>query len=112
MSKPVDFSKKFIYLPSENSEMENFLENNKDLVYLYITNKIKESVINGEDCAEIFGFKGTEYCVLIHKETFPTILEKYFNYFMENEIYEGCAEVNKTKETLSRYSNLVKQKII
>jgi hypothetical protein len=112
MSKSIEFSKQFIYLPVDNSEMENFLESNRDLIYLYITNKIKNSILSGEDCAELFGFKGTEYRVMIHKDTFPSTLDKYFNYFMENEIYEGCSEVNKAKETLSIYNDLVKQKII
>lgn len=112
MSETFNFSKKFMYLPSDNSDMENFLEKNKDLIYLYIINKIKDSIVFGEDCVELFGFEGTEYCVIIHKNSFENILERYYNYFMENEIYEGCSEVKAAKENLHKYNNLVKQKTI
>lgn len=112
MNRSLNSTKSFLYLPAENSEMETFLETNKNEIYLYIVNKIKESITSGEDCVELFKFKGTEYYVLIHKNTFENILDKYFKYFMEHEIYEGCAEINKVREKLIRYNNLVKQNAI
>jgi hypothetical protein len=104
----LSFEGKFLYLPSDNDGMEKFLDDNRTALYYYVIDKIDDVLSTGEDFVEVFGFKGTQYYVILYKDNFLATLDSYFSYFMENEMYEGCGKVKMTRDKLEKYIKLVK----
>lgn len=95
-------------LPSENLEMERYINENKERLSLHIVDCIDYAIEYSETSIEVFKFKSTEFYVILYEEHYIVNLEHIFSYFLENEMYENCQKVKNVKDKILNFVKNVK----
>jgi hypothetical protein len=101
-------TEKVIKIPSEDLEMEVFVNDNREKLTNHILDRIGYAIDNNMDCVELFNFGKTEYYVILYEKDYTQTLEHIFSYFLENEIYESCQKAKNIKDKMINFVRNVK----
>ena len=101
-------TEKVISIPSDNLDMEVFINENKENLMNHILDRICYAVDNNMDCVELFSFEKTKYYVLLYNKDYAMTLEHVFSYFIENEMYESCQKAKNIKDKMISFVRNVK----
>lgn len=89
-------------LPSNNTEMETFINNNKIDIMEHIVSSIDSAVKNKSDTIVIFEFYNSPYIVTISNDDFKDNLSNILNYYKKNELYELCSRIENILNNLHK----------
>lgn len=82
---------KIIVLPfEETTELNQFVEENKKMVYDYVLRKLVKAVKNGTKDLPLFQLGNTDKFAQVSKNSFPEHLERMQNFFVKTEDYESA----------------------
>jgi hypothetical protein len=98
--KPLSVTYKPYLLPSEFSEMDKFIENNKTIMTEQVISSIEYALEKKLQVVEVFKFKKSNFVITMSYETFQQNLENVYNYYIEMEKYELCGRVKKLEDKL------------
>lgn len=105
-------SYKVIELPSNNDEMEKFLDDNRVKINEKIVNSIDHALKKRLAAIEMFRFKNSNFIVLINRKDFKENLENIFNFSLDNENFEICGRAKKVMEKIERMNHIFQCKKI
>lgn len=88
-------------LPSEFSEMENFIEKNKILMTEQVVSSIEYAVEKKLEIVEVFKFKKSNFVVTLSCETFKQNLKNVYDYYISMEKYELCTRIKNIESKLN-----------
>jgi len=98
-------------LPSNNDELQKFIEKNKSDMAEQVVSSIELAIKNKLPIIEIFQFKDSKFVVTLSPKEFDTNLENIYNYYIESEKYELCERVVKLRDQLKNNINEKTKKI-
>jgi len=93
MSKKIKKIPKNIILPSNNVDMEKFINDNKRELHRSIVDIVEYALDKKQVVIKLFEFENSPYAILIKHPDFRENLEHIFEVGMENEDYELCAKI-------------------
>lgn len=99
--KPLTVTYKPYTLPSEFSEMDDFIKNNKTIMTEQVVSSIEYAIEKKLEIVEVFKFKKSNFVITLSQETFKQNLENVYNYYISTEKYELCTRIKKIKEKLN-----------
>ena len=79
-----------VELPSDNVEMENFIDKNRTNLYSKVVDAIDYAVEKKMKVVEVFNFDKTAFVVVIALKDFRGNLDNIFSSSLETENYELC----------------------
>jgi hypothetical protein len=82
-----------LVLPSDNTLLENYVTKNKMLLMDKVISSIEYAVNNNLHIAEVFKFDKSDYVITVSRQQFKQNVERIYNFYVENEIYERCKRV-------------------
>lgn len=88
-------------LPSDFSEMDTFIENNKTIMTEQVVSSIEYAIEKNLEIVEVFRFKKSDFVITLSHETFKKNLENVYNYYISTEKYELCTRIKKIEEKLN-----------
>lgn len=88
-------------LPSDFSEMDNFIKHNKTIMTEQVVSSIEYALEKKLEIVEVFKFKKSEFVITLSYETFKQNLENVYNYYISTEKYELCTRIKKIKDKLN-----------
>jgi hypothetical protein len=106
-SKPKKSSKKVpvvVELPTNPVDMENFVENNRQLINEMLVDSFDYAIRKNFTGIEVFAFKNSSYVVIVNKKDFKDNLQNIFDYSLENELFETCAKAKKVMDLMDKFS--------
>ena len=112
-NKPKKVSKKVpvvVELPTDPSDMENFVEENRQLINEMLVDSFDYAVRKNFSGIEVFAFKNSSYVVIVNKKDFKDNLQNIFDYSLENELFETCAKSKKVMDLMDKFSFVMKVK--
>ena len=112
-SKKSKYQYAVVELPSDNSAMENYIQQHREEINEKIVDAIEYAMHNRLRGVEIFCFKGSSFVVVLNRKDFRDSLENIFDFGMEKEKFEICAKVKqliRRMDTLSHVSTYKKIK--
>jgi len=87
-------------LPSDFSEMEKFIEQNKLMMTQQVISSIAHAVEKNLDIIEVFTFKNSDFVITLSQDSFKQNLENVYNYYIATENYELCAKIKLLEKKL------------
>jgi hypothetical protein len=95
---------KIIELPSNNDEMEKYVEENRVEINNAMVENIDYALKKRLIAVEVFSFKGSSYIVLINRRDFRENLQNIFDFSLNNEHFEVCGKAKKVIEKMDKLS--------
>lgn len=89
-------------LPSNNLDMELYINQNRDRLMRSVVDNIEFAINNNQPSAEPFQFDNLPYVVLISQRDFRENLEHIFEVSISREQFETCAKIKSLLERLSK----------
>jgi hypothetical protein len=105
-SKKSKYQYAVVELPSDNSAMENYIQNHREEINEKIVDAIEYAMHNRLGGVEIFCFKGSSFVVVLNRKDFKDSLENIFEFGMEKEKFEICAKVKQLIRRMDRLSHI------
>lgn len=99
-----------IELPSDNDEMEKYIEENRVDINKKMVDNIDYAINKRLGTVEVFCFKNSNFIVLMNRKDFKENLDNIFEFSLENEQFEVCVKIKKVIEKLDRLSYIYKYK--
>jgi hypothetical protein len=91
---------KLIVLPSDNAEMQKYLEANRDEINLHIISCIEYATSYNLPLIEIFNFKNSSFVITLFEKNFLENIDNIYQYYIKSENYEMCSKLIKLKSEL------------
>ena len=101
-----------VELPSDNVEMENFIDKNRTNLYSKVVDAIDYAVEKKMKVVEVFNFDKTAFVVVIALKDFRGNLDNIFSSSLETENYELCGKIKTIIEKLEKPQFNRQQKVI
>jgi hypothetical protein len=98
-------------LPKDNTDMEEFVLKNKQIMYDSIVKNIETAVNKRWGAVEVFSFEESNFVVVINRKDFKENLQNAFEFSLENEHFEICAKAKKIIDKLEKISFVANYKI-
>lgn len=95
---------KIIELPSNNDDMEKYIDENRVKINELMVDNIDYAVKNRMSAIEVFRFQNSNFIVLINRKDFKENLENIFNFSLDNEHFEVCGKAKKVIEKIDKFS--------
>ncbi len=89
-------------LPSNNLDMESFVNENRTQLMRVVVDNIEFAINNNRPSAEPFEFENAPYVVLISQRNFRENLEHIFDVSLKSQHFEMCAKVKSLLERLPK----------
>ena len=105
-SKKSKYQYAVVELPSDNSAMENYIQNHREEINEKIVDAIEYAMHNRLGGVEIFCFKGSSFVVVLNRKDFKDSLENIFEFGMEKEKFEICAKVKQLIRRMDKLSHI------
>ena len=91
-------------LPSNNEEMEKYLDENRVQINEAMIDNIDYAIRKRMAAVEVFSFKGSKFVVLINRKDFKENLENIFDFSLSNEHFEVCGKAKRVIEKVDKFS--------
>jgi len=88
-------------LPSENKDLQSFIDSKRVDMMEQAISSIEYALDNDLPLVELYQFKNSEFVVMISDKEFLTNLEHIYDYYINNEMYELCKRIVGLKKRLS-----------
>lgn len=93
-----------VELPSNNAEMEKYVEQNRTQINEKIVENIDFAVNRRLGGVELFCFKDSSFVVILNRKDFVESLENIFEYSLDREQFEVCGKVKKIMDKIAKLS--------
>lgn len=87
-------------LPSENNDLQSFIDTKRVDMMEQAISSIEYALDNNLPLVELYQFKDSEFVVMVSDKEFLTNLEHIYDYYIINEMYELCKRVVGLKKRL------------
>lgn len=101
-----------VKLPSDNVEMENFIEKNRNKLFADVVDAIDYALTKKMKVVEVFNFDKSSFVVVISLKDFRDNLDNIFKSSLEVENYELCGKIKTIIEKMEKPSYNRQQKSI
>ena len=101
MEKKSTVTYKPYVLPSDFTEMDAFIENNKTLMTEQVISSIEYALSKKLEIVEVFKFKKSDFVITLSQDTFKQNLDNVYDYYISTEKYELCSRVKKLESQLN-----------
>ncbi len=91
-----------IELPSDNVDMEKYVEKNRAEINEKIVDNIEYALKNRLTGVELFCFKDSNFVVVLHRKDFKENLQHVFEFSLENEQFEVCEKARRVLDRLEK----------
>lgn len=91
---------KILTLPSNNIEMEKFIQENKTILTERALESIEYGITNNLPFVEVFNFKNTDFVITISSKDFLLNVDHIYKLYLESENYELCPRVVRLQSVL------------
>jgi len=98
--KNVESILKQYQLPSENKDLQNFIDSKRVDMMEQAVSSIEYALNNNLPLVELYQFKDSEFVVMVSNKEFLTNIEHIYDYYINNEMYELCERVVGLKKRL------------
>ena len=98
-----------LMLPSDNREMEKFIQKNKTYLTEQALTSIEFGVSNKLPFVEVFKFNNSDFVITIAAEDFLINVNHIYNFYLESENYELCPRVVKLQSILKNQNSNEKE---
>lgn len=92
-------------LPSDNKELQSFVEKYKVDMTEQVVSSIEFAIKNKLPIIEVFQFKDSKFVVTVAPKEFDINLEQIYKFYLSSEQYELCERVVKLREKLKKNLN-------
>lgn len=89
-----------LMLPSDNSEMKQYIQKNKTYLTEQALTSIEFGVSNKLPFVEVFRFNNSDFVITISAKDFLLNVDHIYNFYLESENYELCPRVVKLQAVL------------
>lgn len=93
-----------IELPSDNTEMEKYLDANRLEINSKMVDNISYAIKHKMAAIEVFSFKNSNFVVIMNRRDFKENLQNIFNFSMKRDDYETCIKTRKVIDKLNKIS--------
>ena len=87
-------------LPSDNTEMETFIQKNKTRLTETAISSIEFAVANNLPFVEVFSFKNSDFIITIPEKDYLLNVDHIYKFYLESERYELCPRVVRLQSVL------------
>jgi hypothetical protein len=98
-----------LMLPSDNSEMEKFIQKNKTYLTEQALTSIEFAVLNKLPYVEVFKFNNSDFVITIPENDFLMNVDFIYNWYLESENYELCSRAVKLQTALKNLKSNEKE---
>lgn len=98
--KNVESVLKQYQLPSENKDLQKFIDSKRIDMMEQAVSSIEYALNNNLSMVELYQFKNSDFVVMISDKEFLVNLEHIYDYYINNEMYELCKRVVDLKKRL------------
>lgn len=98
-----------LMLPSDNSEMEKFIQKNKTYLTEQALTSIEFAVSNNLPYVEVFKFNNSDFVITIPATDFLLNVDHIYNWYLESENYELCPRAVKLQAVLKNLKSNEKE---
>jgi hypothetical protein len=95
---------KVIELPSNNEDMEKYIDINREEINKMMVDNIDYALRKRMAAVEVFSFKNSNFVVLINRRDFKENLENIFEFSLNNEHFEVCGKAKKVIEKVDKFT--------
>ena len=95
---------KIVVLPVENSEMEKYVDQNRPYINNILLDTFDFAIRNKMTGIEVFGFKDTNFVVVVSRKDFRDNIQNIYDFSLENEDYENCGKAKAVIDRLDKFS--------
>lgn len=96
-------------LPSDNNEMEQFIQKNKTHLTEQALTSIEYAILNKLPFVEVFKFNNSDFVITISAKDFLLNVDHIYNFYIETENYELCSRVVKLQSVLKNQNSNEKE---
>lgn len=107
----ISTSNNVLMLPSDNKEMEMFINNNKTYLTEHVLSSIEFALDNKLPFVEVFSFNDSDFVITVSEKDFLINVDYIYNHYLDNEKYEFCPRVVKLQSVLKNLNNSNEKKI-
>ena len=93
---------KIIELPSNNTDMEKYVDENRMEINKAVVDNIDFALKKRLSVVEIFSFKNSNFVVSVNRKDFKENLENLFEFSLNNEHFENCGRVKKVMDKVDK----------
>ena len=101
-----------VELPSDNSDMEKYVQENRKEINNKIVNTIEYAIANKLGGIELFCFKNSSFVVVLQRKDFKESLETVLEFSMDHQQFQICARIKKIISKLDKLSTIFTYKKI
>jgi hypothetical protein len=101
-----------IELPSNNDEMEKYLDEHRKEINETMVDSIDYAVRKRMSTIEVFKFKNSNFIVVVNRKDFKENLENIFNFSLNHEHFEVCGKAKMVMEKMEKISHIFEYKKI
>jgi len=94
-----------LMLPSDNKEMEDFIQKNKQYLMEQTLTSIEFAIDNKLPFVEVFKFNNSDFVITIAKKDYLLNVDHIYNSYLKTESYELCPRVIKLQSVLKNSNN-------
>jgi hypothetical protein len=103
---------KIIELPSNNDEMEKYIDGHRKEINESMINSIDYAIRKRLSTIEVFKFKNSNFVVIVNRKDFKENLENIFNFSLSHEHFEVCGKVKNVIEKMEKITHIFECKKI
>jgi len=92
-----------VILPSDHSQMELYVRNNKVKLMEQVIFSINYALINNLPSIEVFKFQKSDFIVVLDRSTFDENIKNIYDFYIQNELYELCDRVIGVQKLLNSH---------
>lgn len=93
-----------IQLPSNNDEMEKYLDVHRKEINSRMVDNISYAIKYRLSAVEIFSFKNSNFIVLMNRRDFKENLQNILDFSMKQDDYATCIKTRKVMDRLNKLS--------
>ena len=93
-----------IELPSNNDEMEKYLDKNRSEINLKMVESISYAIKHRMSAIEVFSFKNSNFVVIMNYRDFKENLQNILDFSLKKDDYVTCLKVRKVIDRLNTIS--------
>jgi hypothetical protein len=93
-----------IQLPSNNDEMEKYLDANRKEINSRMIDNISYAIKHRMTAVEIFSFKNSNFIVLMNRRDFKENLQNILDFSTKQDDYATCIKARKVIDKLNKLS--------
>jgi hypothetical protein len=89
-------------LPSDNAEMEKFVEKFKADMMFHVINSIEYALKNKLPMVELFSFKSSDFVITLAEKEFDANLSHIQEYYQQSNLFEFCPKIEELRKLLKK----------